>query len=390
MRAFWKFGITLFLSLIFFHTSSAQDSKPPVNEFTAKISWSGDLRYRLARTKEDLDEERNFQQLRARLGFKAEFEKDLTAVVRLATGTSAISTNQTLGDSRDPGMPRRNFGLDLSYLAWRADEGQQIWIGRTANPFWAPAKNQLVYDSDLSFEGLAYKLETKWSESHSFLNAGAFMISENYDSAARQDVVDSGLVGLQIGHSEKTGWGTFSAHIAAYEYVNIQDKNITSFDAGAKTDIYSIPFDRYRGNSVVRPDISVAQYFFLHQYQIRHIGLEWEQKIDSVRVLLFADHVKNTKVGTLDEGSEAGLSVKSGRVSLSYARIEKQADSVVGAFTDSDTNGGGTDNRGTRWSLGYQLSNTTQVNFTQFQADRGIDSVERKFTGSQLDLVAGF
>src|SRR5258708_1626416 len=81
-----------------------------------RIDWSGDIRYRLAKGHEDIDENRSYQQLRVRLGLRAEVNDDVHAVIRLATAnaqSSAINSNQTLGESTDPGMPRRGFGIDL-------------------------------------------------------------------------------------------------------------------------------------------------------------------------------------------------------------------------------------------------------------------------------------
>jgi hypothetical protein len=345
----------------------------------------------MATAQEDKDDERKYQQLRARLGLLATVDDELSAQVRLATGTSAISTNQTLGDPKEPGMARRNFGLDLAFMNWKFAEEQRLWAGRTANPFWSPGKSQLIFDADLSFEGLAYQFERKWTHSKIFLNLGSFVISENYDVTAGQDISDTSLVGAEIGFSESTDWGKASFHVGSFEYLNIQNKSITSIDKTAtKIDEYSAPFSRYKGNIVYQPDATVAQYFFQDEFQLLETGIEWEVTLEDLKVLLFYDQVTNLKVKTLNQGSEYGISIRSGRSQFSLAQIEKQAEAVFSAFTDSDANGGGTDNKGTRFSASYFLSPHSQVTYTQFLANRGIDSVERKFAASQLDFSLSF
>src|SRR4051812_17331197 len=86
---------------------AAPAPEPAKVEWKPKFQWSGDIRYRLVKGHESLDEERTYQQLRARLGARADVNEDVQAVLRLMTASSAISGNQTLGDSNDPGMPRR-------------------------------------------------------------------------------------------------------------------------------------------------------------------------------------------------------------------------------------------------------------------------------------------
>lgn len=361
-------------------------------EWSKKIEWTGDLRYRFAKAKESVDDERTYQQLRARLGARADVNESTQVVFRLATGSSAISTNQTLGDPKDPGMPRRSFGLDLGYVDWTFTKGGKVWAGRAANPFWSPGKVQTVFDGDLAFEGVVVKWEPKWSASSAFLNLGGFIISENFDSP--YDVVDTGLVAAEVGYSQKTPVGSFTGRVGAYHFLNIQDKQINTVEKDGKIDSYSYPFDRYRGNTVYPNDPLAApdqrKYYFQNKYVLQALGFEWKHKIGPLEPSLFYEWVKNGEVRDQNTAVEWGAAVKWGRTSLAWAFVEKQTDSVVGAFTDSDANGGGADNKGTRLSIAYQLSDNSLVGFNQFRATRGVNSVERDYSGSQLDFVVSF
>jgi hypothetical protein len=370
-----------------------KDEPKTETKFETKFEPMGDLRYRLAQSKEDIDEKRTFHQLRARLGVRATVEESLTLVLRLATATSAISSNQTLGDSSAPGMPRRSFGLDQAFSEFRFWEGTKIWAGRTANPFWAPAKNQMIYDSDLNFEGFAFKWEPKWGPVSPFLNIGAFIVNESYDktgSAQGVDTADAGILGAQIGYAIHG----FTFHLNHQAFANIQDRNITGIESGAKTDAYQgTQYLVYRGNSVYTKDlvpVATSPYLFKNKYLVSNAGFEYKTKFSDLEFMVFGDLISNSAVSSLGKGSELGVSFKYGKTSLQLAQIAKEADSTVGAFTDSDTNGGGTDGTGTRVVLGYQLTPKSQVVLNSFQAKRGKDTVTRDYSLTQLDLVASF
>ncbi len=360
----------------------------PEPKFDIKFEPLGDLRYRISQSKEDIDETRTFHQLRARLGVRANVEKDLTLTFRLATATSAISSNQTLGDSISPGMPRRSFGIDQAFSEFRFGEGFKFWAGRTANPFWAPAKNQLIYDGDLNFEGLALKWEPKWGEAFPFVNLGGFIVNESYDKP--YDTVDLGILGAQFGYSVHG----FTFHVGQQAFVNIQDRNIVGLETGAKIDVYQgSAYNVYRGNSVYPSDplcLVGCNYLFTNKYLITTGGFEYKTKFSNIELMLFGDTIHNTKAPVLNKGYEAGIFLKHERVSVQLAQIFKEADATVGAFTDSDTNGGGTDASGTRAILGYQLSPKSQILLNTFKATRGLDTVKRDFSWTQLDLIASF
>ncbi len=371
---------------------SAPTPVPPVVEsWQPKSVWSGDLRYRAIRTKEAEDEVRPFQQLRARLGIKADVNPKVQGIVRLATGTSSISTNQTLGDPKDPGMQRRNFGVDLAYVDMSVVLDGSIWIGRTANPFWSPAKSQIIYDSDLAFEGLAMKWSLPLETVTPFINAGAFMISENY--AAPSDAVDQGLVAAEIGMT-LMAIGTWTLHLGTHQYVNIRNMPITAFDKDAKTDAYSYPYDRYKGNTVYPNDPllppDTRKYFFQHGYVLFEFGFEGKIPLGAFDLSVFYEEVRNDQTSVENMAHEYGVGLKYGGWQVGWAESMKGANSLVGAFTDSDMSGGGTDNKGTRMSLSYQLMKNVQASATRYEAKRGVKSVERKYAATLLDLMVAF
>lgn len=353
-----------------------------------KLKWSGDLRYRATKSHEAIDQNRYTQQLRARLGVTAEVNKDVDAVVRLMTGTKAVSGNQTLGDSSDPGMPRRSFGIDWAYIDWHLGESSHLWVGRTANPFWAPGKTGIIFDPNLAFEGVALKLEKRGPGGGMFLNLDASVISENYK--APDDVVDTGLVGGDAGLALKTDFGTFTGHAGFYHYLNVTNRLITTVEKGATIDPYSYPSEPYKGNSVYRPDPAKAEYFFAYQYAIWEAGAEWKWQVKPFDFLAYYDAALNDRVRAAHRAEEYGISAKYKRVQLVFVQLLREADSVFAAYTDADTNGGGTDNRGKRISFIYHLADNSQLAYHRYRADRGISTVERPYEADRLELQVSF
>lgn len=386
----------LFLMLISANSwaqTSVTEIKTP-NEIKAlpPMEWAGDIRLRGNELREDVDDTRRYSQLRVRLGVKADINSQSKAIVRLASASSAISTNQTLGDSSAPGMVRRGFGLDLAYFDWKFHDFGHVWLGRTANPFWAPNKVQTLFDADLSFEGVAFKWEPQWSASGAFINGGAYIISENY--VAPHDSVDVGLVGLDVGYKQKIDDFTGTFHVGTYHYLNIKNCLISCVESGGKVDPYSSPFERYRGNTVYAPDPVApidTRYFFKHQYTLFNAGFEGRLKLKGgAEVAPFVEYVKNYAIGGYNDAQEYGINIKWHNWGGAVARIDKDMDSVVGAFTDSDSNGGGTDNEGYRFQLSYLLAKNTTMTVTQFEAKRAVDTVKHNFKWTQVDLSVSF
>lgn len=375
-------------------TPETPNVQPTKGDWKPKLNWSGDLRYRMAKSKEGDDDERTAQQLRVRLGLKADVNETTQAIIRLATATSAISANQTLGDSAEPGMARRPFGIDQAYIDFRFLKNQgAFWIGRTANPFWAPAKVQTLFDTDLAFEGLAIKLEPKFGFGGAFLNLGGFIISENY--TAPNDNVDTGLVGGDAGVVIKNEDWSFTGHFGNYYYLNIKNRIITKVEKDAKIDAFSSnPNERFRGNTVyVNDPLALAadrKYFYAYQYILLEAGAEWKHKLQDFEYTLYIDAVNNDARRKEGHALEYGLNGKWRWLTLGYARIKKEADSMLSSFTESDTNGGGTGNKGDRIFANFAFNKNASLQITQFTARRGIDVVSRKFAMTHVDLQVSF
>ncbi len=382
----------LFLFLLFpFVTANATSgviTGISVNpELLPKVKWSGDLRYSLLSSKEKAEDARYYQQLRLRVGFDADVNESLKTKVRLATGTSATSTNQTLGDPSDPGMPRRSFGIDRAYMDWTANKTTSVWLGRTANPFWRPENVQILYDNDLAFEGSVLRWRNKWSDSEAFSNLGGFIISENY--AEGEDLVDIALIGMDLGWLKKgTDW-RWTSRIGHHHYLNVKDRTISRLARGAKIDSTSPSVPRYKGNTVYAEDPSLPAadrvYRFKNDYALFQAGTEFAYNFGSVEGLFFFEGIRNTAISRMRDAFQTGLKIEWKWFSWTEAYLRKEPDSVLGQFSYF-----GSDQEGFRHVMTFRLDKNVKLWLTRFDLDRHYAESKSKYEITFLELVAAF
>lgn len=366
-----------------------------------QLKWKGDLRYRTVQQKEGTTDSRLYQQIRARLGLKVEIDSDFSMNLRWATASSAISGNQLLGDKSDPGMSRRTFGLDHAFGTWTAPETSNIPLkvsfGRVPNPFFAPGGVQLLFDSDLAFEGLALQWKTSAKDPNAFINLGGFIISENYDAPV--DTVDTGVVGVQGGKIwNADGAGKFTLHVARHHFLNVAGRPITSLDRSARIDSLSAPSDRYRGNTVYAEDPLAASktYLMSSEYVLTNVGFEWSPSFgtdaaeESFSLTVFGDWVQNDFGGHHRDAAEAGFIISRDAIEVLVAGVFKNSDSLLGAFTDSDLLGGGTDTHGGKLGLSYRVTEHAEVALTSYVGLRGAATTERDYNAHLLDFSLRF
>ena len=162
---------------------------------------------------------------RVRAGVEAKVGDSFTVDFRLASGNlrSPISTNQTLGNYGG----RWTVGVDRAAVLWNpvSDSNTHefdLRVGRFANPF--VTVNELVWDNDLSFEGIAatYALdifgrESAHMERSLFATVGAFPLQE-VELSSDDKWLFGGQLGTRIPFGQESALRIAAAY---YEYQNI-------------------------------------------------------------------------------------------------------------------------------------------------------------------------
>ncbi len=343
----------------------------------SKFSWFGDLRVRAQLESTDLVQDRLSGRLRARLGAEIVVDPDVKGVLRLATTRTNRSTNQTLGESADPGSARRFFGLDLAYGEWTIMSGVKLHAGRIPQTQIKIGGSQIILDDDLALEGLALTVTASMTESLTFsFLTGSDWIRENYDTfysvRNAENMINWAQAAVQwkIDQNNKVRAG-------------VGFHNFTSLEGMLFSDL-SVGGARF-GNT--ERTVGVVK----NQYLAREYFAEWTTPLGSMTSTVAVQHVVNTSTSDPNRAWWLAWSVLEPAVwdiQLSYGLIE--SDAVPGVFTDSDFGNGSTDSVGFQLSSRWFLGNRLQLRLTQFYNRIERSSRNLQYLRTHLDLSASF
>ena len=318
----------------------------------------------------NVTEDRDRMRLRARLGVEARLSPDVTAGIRLASGSLVDpgSASQTLGTTAS----RYTVGVDQAYLRWEpriAGEFRYLTTvaGRIPNPWFAPT--ELVYARDLTLEGASFtgRLALGGSgaeRSHVFLTLAGLPV---------QDVAIRGpdskwLLGAQLGtladfgneHRWRFAVGYYDfAHVSGIK--NAPDLTLTNYTAPQFVRHGNTMFDI--SSSTTDPTVNL--FALAARFRILDLATRYEVPLGRYSAAFAAEAVKNlgdTAADLLQRTGES-LPVRNrgyvGEFSFGDPRISRggqwraalgyryvQSDAVLDAWTDADFNGGGTNTKG--------------------------------------------
>lgn len=375
----------------------------------------------------NITEDRLRMRARARVKVDAKVTEGVKADFRLSTGNEKdpVSTNQTMGTYDN----RYRVVWDQAYLQHdNYDEDAYHWLtlmgGRMPNPWFS---TNLVWDSDIAFEGLAatYRRNLRGSDSlfdsdqndrTLFFTAGAFPLQE-VELSSR----DKWLYGAQLGAEFiALDQSKFKIALAYYYFDNItgvRNKVAESTDYD-----YTAPGYVQKGNVLFNirnsTDPEAELWALAAQYHELNLTVMYDiAKFSPLHVVLMADVVKNLgydqtdveqralgvversqgwndTVGPTKErslGYQLGVTVGWPRVTLpgnwSVSLLYKylQRDAVLDAFTDSDFHLGGTDAKGWVMTGKYGLEDNTWLTLRWITSD-SIDGVPMNLDGQTMGV----
>ena len=346
-------------------------------EWYEEMKLKGDMRVRHERIDDDsADDVRNRDRIRARLSLDARLNNQVNAIIGLSTdeGGDPVSGNQTMTG----GGSKKDIYLDLGYIDFHPEAvpGLSLWGGKMKNPFIAVS--DLVWDGDYTPEGAAVKYHVG-DEIELQLNGGAFWLRENktdddllqYGGQAALNFTGNDLVDLMAGSSYYFTENLEGAPVLDYQNGNNSYGNSTEniVSGGTTSKVYATEY------GVLEP---------FAQFTLK----------TKVPVKVYAQYAFNTEADDYENGYLAGFTVgkakdpKTFEFSYNYRELEK--DCVLGAYTDSDSAGGGTDGRGHKFQVKYQFLKNWQGAISYFLDEKKISSDPIDYNRLQLDLVASF
>lgn len=379
---------------------------------------------------------------RVRLGIDAKITDDIKAGIRLATGNQPdpVSTNQSLGNTGS----QYDFNIDRAYLKYEAkDDNDFKWLtlagGRIVNPWYVgggefTGGSELVWDTDLSFEGFAatYRqslgsassLTKEYDESRKlYVTAGAFPLQEIELSSSGKWLA-GGQMGLDWAFENQDA---LRVSLAYFDYMNIRAKpNAKSDHTCGQNDpnnSFSVPQFLQFGNTMAgicfdQPIGGRANQFGLaSDYNIVNFNISYDlAKFAPYHLVTSFDFAKNVGFSkksvnaykTIDNNINGNGVVENEtnawqiRTDFGWPKVDNsgewnifalykyvERDAVFDAFTDSDFHLGGTNAKG--WVIGGNYGLMKNVWFTGRWLSTDIITGPRYSVDTlQLDLNAKF
>ena len=327
----------------------------------ADIALKGDFRYRTENIKEEQasplsESDRMRQRMRLRLTATGKVNETTEAIARISTGSTTTTENTTTNQDFTDYYSKKAVVLDLAYFNWKACDTLTVLGGKTPIPFTLVGNNDLIFDADLSPEGLSLKyLHALESGVEVFANTSATWLSERFSASGATDNTDVGLMGAQIGANYKAESWAAGITAGSFNFSNIKG----STAAAAK------------GNT-----LSGGAY--TKEYKLTSIGVEVGTKAADLPLLAYGDTVSNSDGGNYKAGSIVGVKLgklkDKGSWAVALDTRELEMDATVGVLAEGDTAGGGTDLRSTRFVGGYQIAENANVALTYITGKKAISS----------------
>ncbi len=364
--------------------ANAQQAAPaapaaPAKTWVDSLTFKGDLRYRYENITEDAKDDRQRDRLRARLGASAKVNDQVKAEIQLSTGDDdPVSGNKTMGD----GFLKKDMGLSLAYIDWTVKEGLNVIAGKMKNPFISVS--DLIWDGDLTPEGAAAKWEQAVGPMTLYANGATLWVQERSTAPDEDTKLNAGQLAARFQFSDEVYLLVGGSY---YTYADIEGMNVIDWEGNNKT----------FGNSSASG--AVVKGVTNKIYKMEYNEVETFAKLVvwvGMPLELYGNYVVNQDADANDTGWLAGLTLGKAKnvgtweAGYNYRELEK--DAVLGAFTDSDSWGGGTDGRGHKFSGRYQIAKNVQLGATYFMNEKPVSdsSKTHDYDRLQLDVVASF
>lgn len=369
-----------------------KDVKMP--DWLNRTSFFGDIRYRhegfyhseLAANQPT----RNRERIRARLGLGVNLSEELQGRLRLVTGDASdpISTNQTLSElfTRKPInldwayitlSPWKTFGLDQ--LSGSEKPMLSITAGKYPLPMFIPGGSELVFDGDLSPEGVSESM-TLWNRPTGFirdvkLTGIQWAIKELSSSSSTQlfNSADAWMFGGQAQvQLAPTSESRLTLAIADYGFqrLDVVARERNSNSALQITNNVRRFSGATAGGSPVSPSSCASPFTaagciagFLGGFNTLNLGaqLDVPTPFKQWPLSFFFDFAHNTQAETNDDsgfwlGFRVGRAASKGDLRFTYTWARTETDAVPSLFSYSDFGkNGGTNETGHFIALEYVL-----------------------------------
>lgn len=367
--------------------AAAKTKTPTVKDVLGdRFKFSTDLRLRYEglydRTKGDSDmDDRHRWRIRWRVFGSYKVTDELSLHSMLTTSSGSWFDDGSNSHNWQPGRTS-NQTMDDEF------NNKDVFIGRiyaTYLPKWVPGleltagkfKNtflhtDIMWDPDVNPEGAYERYQYNgWGVVKPFVHLGQMVVSENN----RTD--DAFLFIYQAGAEVNLPAGVkWTVAGSYYDWTGTDTSNLSRIDGSTA------------GNSVGEDGL------YLYDYKLLQGITFLDFKLAGIPIQLFFDYIQNMGEDVPDDSDSAwatgfmvGKAKKKGDWALYLKYAEIEPDALVGAVTDGDFYG--TNRKGYKVQVRYQLFDPWQVRFSWFQTDTMVGE-ENSENRLQLDMIFNF
>jgi hypothetical protein len=338
-----------------------------------RIHFKGDLRLRYESIERDDKDNKYRNRYRLRLRAKIDLIDNLQFEVGMRSGfANPTSGNQTFLDD----MPLRDYffqslRFNILGLAYKSDNSTYK-VGRQPYMMYRPIKSQLVWDNDVSMNGVNYQ----YKDDTKIITLGVNQPTLEEASEAEDDV---NLFLAQYVHKTKLESAKLNLGAGIYYYDGLKG-NTTLFGSS-------------KGNTVVNGmytnDYHVVEGFA--ELQLKDVFGK-PLKIAAGVTYNFAADDNNFGY---DLAVQLGKTKNIGDWQVKYSYTDLEDDATLGAYSDSDNFGGGTAARGhairAKYKMGKNLYLAGNFFFNElYESKSKVDGMEPNYERVQLDCIVKF
>ncbi len=341
--------------------------------FLDRFHLKNDLRLRYESIERDDKANTYRNRYRLRLGAKVDLIDNLQLEVGVRSGfANPTSGNQTF-ESTEPLSDYFIDSLKFNILGLKYKSGNSTYkVGRQPYMMYRPIKSQLVWDNDISLNGVNYQ----YKDANRIITLGVNQVTLEEQASTNNDV---NLFVAQYVQKIDLGSSKLNVGTGLYYYDGLKGTDPLFKD------------DKNKGNSVDKSVNPIGLY--TNDYHLVEGFAELQFKDVFGKPLKFAAGVvynfgADSDNFGYDLGVQLGKAKSVGDWQLKYSYTSLEKDATYGAYSDSDNFGGGTDASGHAIRAKYKMGKDLYLAGNFFFNELG--SANTKYERVQLDVIVKF
>ncbi len=341
-------------------------------DFLNRFHFKNDLRLRYESIERDDKDNTYRNRYRLRLGMRIDLLDNLEFDVGMRSGFgNPTSGNQTfLTDQPLSDYFFQSLRFNVLGFAYKFDNSV-IKVGRMPYMMYRPIKSQLVWDNDVSLNGVNYQ----YKDDTNIITVGVNRPTLEENSVARDNI---NLFLAQYVH--KTTMGDAKVHLGTGIYYYDGVKGNTPI------------FGKDKGNTVIN-GVYANNYTILEGFGELKFDDLFGMPFKVAASVAYNAAASDNNFG-YDLAFQIGKAKHVGDWQLKYSYTDIQEDAVFAAYSDSDNFGGGSAARGhairAKYKMGKNLYLAGNFFFDTLYASKSATGVEASYDRVQLDCIIKF